>query len=216
MRSKSAQKKLAKQKQTPRGNVESEVWLLSLKRTTWKQRRDILASEKSLQPTKIITPPVISQLSWYGAACFRPCFFVQQQAFEYSISYKAGTSKVLGWPKSHLPKWLVKTENKKKFFAKANPLVDKILSSSRMKLSNSQTLILDGVETGLLFSVLLNNCVAKTQMFPTFTLPYLTLLEFLPLWFWITMPKPKKEKKKRKKKISKSHSLMLLMSLLAS
>ena len=40
----------------------------------------------------------------------------------------------------------------KKLFGKADPLIDKILSCSRIKLSNSQTLILDGVDTGVLIS----------------------------------------------------------------
>ena len=40
----------------------------------------------------------------------------------------------------------------KKLFAKADPLRDKILSCSRIKLSNSQTIILDGVDTGVLIS----------------------------------------------------------------
>ena len=42
---------------------QSEVRLLSLKRTTWRQRRDILASERGLQLIKVITPPVINHLS---------------------------------------------------------------------------------------------------------------------------------------------------------
>ena len=37
----------------------------------------------------------------------------------------------------------------KKLFGKADPLIDKILSCSRIKLSNSQTIILD-VDTGVL------------------------------------------------------------------
>ena len=42
---------------------QSEVRLLSLKRTIWKQRRHILASERGLQLIKVITPPVINHLS---------------------------------------------------------------------------------------------------------------------------------------------------------
>ena len=37
-------------------------------------------------------------------------------------------------------------------FVKADALIDKILSCSRIKLSNSQTINLDGVETGVLIS----------------------------------------------------------------
>ena len=40
----------------------------------------------------------------------------------------------------------------KKLFGKADPLIDKISSCSRIKLSNSQTIILDGVDTGVLIS----------------------------------------------------------------
>ena len=42
---------------------QNEVRLLSLKRTTWKQRRNILSSEKGLQLIAVITPPVINHLS---------------------------------------------------------------------------------------------------------------------------------------------------------
>ena len=38
------------------------------------------------------------------------------------------------------------------FFGKADPLIDKILACSRIKLSNSQTIILDGLDTGVLIS----------------------------------------------------------------
>ena len=40
----------------------------------------------------------------------------------------------------------------KELFGKADTLIDKILSRSRIKLSNSQTVILDGVDTGVLIS----------------------------------------------------------------
>ena len=40
----------------------------------------------------------------------------------------------------------------KKLFGKADPLMDNVFSCSRIKLSNSQTLILDGVDTGVLIS----------------------------------------------------------------
>ena len=40
----------------------------------------------------------------------------------------------------------------KKLFGKADTRIDKILSCSRIKLSNSQTIILDGVDTGVLIS----------------------------------------------------------------
>ena len=47
----------------------------------------------------------------------------------------------------------LRKEINKKLFAKAHFLINKILSFQRTKLSNSQTLILDGEETGVFFSV---------------------------------------------------------------
>ena len=81
---------------------QSEVRLLSLKRTTWKQRRDMPASERGLQLIKVITPPVINLLSCNGAVCPRSCFCVHQM-FDYPVSYKAGTSKVSTFKKLHVP-----------------------------------------------------------------------------------------------------------------
>ena len=44
----------------------------------------------------------------------------------------------------------LKRDISKKLFGKADPLIDKILSCSRIKLSKLQTKILDGVDTGVL------------------------------------------------------------------
>ena len=46
----------------------------------------------------------------------------------------------------------IKRDINKKLFGKADTLIDKILSCSRIKLSNSQTIILDSVDTGVLIS----------------------------------------------------------------
>ena len=54
---KSAQRKLASYKKPHVVKFQDEVWLLSLKRTTWKQRRNVLLSEKGLQLITVITPP---------------------------------------------------------------------------------------------------------------------------------------------------------------
>ena len=85
---------------------QNEVRQLSLKRTASKQRRDILASERGLQLIKLITPPVKNHLSWYGAVCPPSCFCVQQK-IDYPVSYKAATSKVSTFTKSHVPSWFI-------------------------------------------------------------------------------------------------------------
>ena len=70
-------------------------------------------------------------------------------------------NKSVSVTKQELPKYNVeqpptyqidslKKEVNKKLFCKADSLVDKILSCPRIKLSNSQTKILDGVDTGVL------------------------------------------------------------------
>ena len=146
MLNKSAQRKPAKHRKHHMAKFQSEVRLLSPKHTAWKQRREILASERRLQLFKVITPPVIKQLSWYGAVCPRSCFCVQQK-FDYPVSYKAGTSKVSTFTKSNVQSWFTYEGDKQKRFSKADSLVDKILFCPRIKLSNSQILILGCVET---------------------------------------------------------------------
>ena len=44
----------------------------------------------------------------------------------------------------------LKTDINKKLFGKAEALIDKIFSCSRIKISNSQTKVLVGVDTGVL------------------------------------------------------------------
>ena len=63
MHNKSSQRKPAKHKKTSSGIFQSEIRLLSLKRTAWKEKRDILASERGLQLIKFINPPVNKHLS---------------------------------------------------------------------------------------------------------------------------------------------------------
>ena len=105
MYSKSAQKKPSKHKKIHLATkLQNDVRLGSLKRITWKQKRDVLASERGLQLIKVITPPVIKQLSWHGAVCSRSCFCIQHE-IEYLVSYRPGISKVSTFTKSHIPNW---------------------------------------------------------------------------------------------------------------
>ena len=68
----------------------------------------------------------------------------------------------------------LKKEMNKKLFFKANFLVDKFLSCPRIKLSNSQTSILDGVETGILLSDSAQKLRRKNANVPDF---YFTLVD---------------------------------------
>ena len=104
--------------------------------------------------------------------------FVLVPASEYNKSLT--TQSVI---KQELPKYkaeqpptyqIVSLNINKKLFGKADPLIDKILSCSRIKLSNSQTTILDGVDTGVLISDFTLHLLEKTQTFQTFTLVFST------------------------------------------
>ena len=75
----------------------------------------------------------------------------------------------------------LKRDINKKLFGRADTLIHKILSCFRIKLSNSQTKVLDGVDSGLLISDFTLRLRRKTQMFQTFTLLYSTLPEYHPL-----------------------------------
>ena len=61
----------------------------------------------------------------------------------------------------------------KKYLGKGDSLIDKILSCSRIKLSNSRTIILDGVDTGVLISDFTLHLRRKNSDVPDsyFTLP---------------------------------------------
>ena len=151
---------------------QSEVLLLSLKRTTRKQRRDILASERGLQFINFFIPPGINYLSWYGAVCSRSCFCVQKK-FDYPVSYKAGAKyQPLQNPTYQIDS--LKKEINKNLFSKADFLVDKILSCPRIKLSNSQTLVLDGAKTGNFLSDFAKQLRRKNEDVPDI---YFTLLD---------------------------------------
>ena len=62
----------------------------------------------------------------------------------------------------------------KKLFGRADSLIDKILSCSRIKLSNSQTIILDRVDTGVLISDFTQHLRRKNAVVPDI---YFTLLD---------------------------------------
>ena len=68
----------------------------------------------------------------------------------------------------------LKKEINRKLFSKADSLVNKILSCPRIKLSNSQTLFLDAVETGIFLSDFAQQLRRKNADVPDI---YFTLLD---------------------------------------
>ena len=73
----------------------------------------------------------------------------------------------------------LKKDINKKLFAKADSLVDKLLASPRIKLSLSNTIVLDGTDTGVLLQDFAQHLRRKTLTYPTFTLLYWTQPTFL-------------------------------------
>ena len=82
--------------------------------------------------------------------------FVLVPASVYNKSEQSVTKQELPKYKSEQPPTYqidsLKKEINKKLFSKADPLIDKILSCSLIKLSNSQTMISDDADTGVLIS----------------------------------------------------------------
>ena len=137
MYNKSAQRKSAKHKKTHVAKFQSEFCLLSLKRTTWKQKRDILASDKAYSSSKLLFFPSLS-------ICFDMEQFVLVLAFVfniYLITQSVTKQKLPKYQPSQKPTYQtdsLKKEINKKLFSKAGSLADKILSCPRIKLSISQ------------------------------------------------------------------------------
>ena len=80
--------------------------------------------------------------------------FVPASVYNRSVTTQSITKKELPKNKAEQPPtYQIDSLNlNKKLFGKADTLIDKILSCSRIRLSNSQTINLDGVDTGVLFS----------------------------------------------------------------
>ena len=81
---------------------------------------------------------------------------VPASAYNKSVTTQSVTQQELPNYKAEQPPTYqidsLKRHNNKKLFGKADTLIDEILSCSRIKLPNSQTIISDGVDTGVLIS----------------------------------------------------------------
>ena len=83
-------------------------------------------------------------------------FLVSDSVYNKSVNTQTVTKQKLPKYKAeHPPTYQIdslKRDINKKLFGKADSLIDKILSCPRIKISNSQTITLDGVDTGVLIS----------------------------------------------------------------
>ena len=83
-------------------------------------------------------------------------FLVPVSVYNKSVTTQSVTKQKLPKYKAEQPPTYqidyLKRDINKKLFGKADTLIEKTLFCSRIKLSNSQTIILDGVDTGVFFS----------------------------------------------------------------
>ena len=127
---------------------QTEVQLLSLKRTTWKQKRDILASQRGLQLIKVIILPSLTICPDMEQFVFVPASVYSESLITQSVTKQ----ELPKYQPSQTPTYQVDSIRKEinnKLFSQADSLVDKNLSCPRIKLSISQSIIWDGVETGI-------------------------------------------------------------------
>ena len=67
---------------------QNEDRVLFSKKNTWKQRGDLLASDKKLQLIKVFTPPIINHLSWHGAV-----FIVLASVYNKNLNTQSDTKR---------------------------------------------------------------------------------------------------------------------------
>lgn len=90
---------------------------------------------------------------------------------------------------------LLKKDINKKLFAKADSLVDKLLSSPRIKLSNSNILLLDGRDTGVSLTDFAQTLRRKNAEVPDI---YFTLLDAAAIAPSLVLNQNAKEKERGK------------------
>ena len=152
MHSKSTQRKLASHKETSRGKISRRIWVTVAKKNNLeaKKKRFVVRKGNATNSSHYNPPSLILCLD------MEQFVLVPTSVYNKSVTTQSVT-------KQELPKYKVeqpptyqidslKRDINKKLFGKADTLIDKILPCSRIKLSNSQTIILDGVDTGLLIS----------------------------------------------------------------
>ena len=119
---------------------QSKVRLLSLKRTIWKQKETFWGPKKAYSSLRLLLLPSLT-------ICLdiEQFVLVPDSVYNKSLITQSVTKQELpNYQPSQNPAYQVdslKKEINRKLFSKADPLVDKILSCPRIKLSNAQTLI---------------------------------------------------------------------------
>ena len=152
MHSKPTQRKLASHKKTARGGVSRRSLATIAKKNNLGGKKKRFGVRKKIATTS----------SHYTSSSLIICLDMEQFVLvPASVHKKSVTTQFV--TKQELPQFKaeqpptyqidsLKKDINNKLFGKADTLKEKILSCSRIKLSKSQTIILDGVDTGVLIS----------------------------------------------------------------
>ena len=131
--------------------LQSNVRLLSLKRTFWKQWWDILPFEKGLQLIKTTTLPVISHLFCSLFSFLFVCTIARIWILSELQGKNFQSIKLNKIPRTKFTRW--KRKIYKKLLAKARLLSRTFLSGLRQALNFADFFWLGGVATAMLLSV---------------------------------------------------------------
>ena len=137
MHSKPTQRKLASYKKTSRGEVSRRSLATIAKNNNLETKKKRSVVRKRLQLIAVITPAIINHLFSYGAVCSCPSFVYNKSVTTQSVA-KQELSKYKAEQPPTYQIHSLKRDINKKLFGKADTIIDKILSCSRNKLSNSQ------------------------------------------------------------------------------
>ena len=129
---------------------QDEVWLLSLEEQLGSKEETFCRQKNDCNSW-----PSLHLLSLFICLDMEQFVHVPASVYTKSLTTQSVTKQELPSYKAEQPPTYqidsLKRDINKKLFGKADTLRDKILSCSRIKLSTSQTIILDGGDTVLLF-----------------------------------------------------------------
>ena len=174
MHNKSAQRKLASHKKTSRGKVSRRSLATIAKKNNLeaKKKRPFVRKRIATNSSHYISRHQSFVLIWSSLFSSQLLCITRER----EIPAQSVTKQELPKYKAEQPPTyqIDSLSNNKKLFDKADTLIDKILSCSRIKLSNSKTIFLDVVDTGVLISDFTQHLRRKNADVPDI---YFTLLD---------------------------------------
>ena len=154
---------------------QDEIWLLLLKENNLEAKKKRSVVRKGLQLIAVITISLIIHLF-----CMEQFVLVPLSVYNNRLTTQSVTKRELPRYKAEQPPTYQIDSIKRDINMKVctENLIDEILSCSRIKLSNVQTISLDGVGTGVLISDFTLHLRRKNADVPDIYFTLLTLLEY--------------------------------------